>query len=224
MKDDMVLVTPFDQSIDTNDLSILDRIDKILQEAVVKKDAYIALNVCRSLYQAAKISGLALAKILYFIYANWKEFGIEDKFEDTVYEYVGLHRYTVQKYIRVWGMHEENKIPAKFEKEIIQRNILEQIPIANALKKGYEIDDEHWEKLSNASDFHEISKIVRQDIEGKEPSINALILHIDNIGSIWAYKAGQKRFIGNLEIKDEDEIVQQAIQRILTNCGIMEDS
>jgi hypothetical protein len=223
-QDELMLVTSFDQSLDTEDLSILDRIDKILEDAVKKKDAYIALNACRSLVQVSKTSGLGLAKILYYIYTDWDEFGIEDKFEDIVYEYVGLHKYTVHKYVRVWAMHQEKRIPAQFEKEIMQRNIKEQIPIANALVQGYDINEDNWEKLSNASDFNEVARIVREDIKNKEPSIDALRLRLDNMGAIWAYKAEQKRLVGALNIRDADEIVKHAVQRIINNCGIMEDS
>jgi hypothetical protein len=162
--------------------------------------------------------------MLYHIYSKWDEFEINDAFEDIVYEYVGLHKYTVQKYVRVWAMHQENKIPEKYEQDILQRNIKEQIPIANALVQGYKIDDEHWDKLVDASDFTEVAKIVREDIKGKEPSIDALRLRIDNMGAIWAYKAEKKRLVGALNVRDEDEIVKQAIQRIINNCGIMEES
>ena len=223
-QDELMLVTSFDQSLDTEDLSILDRIDKILAEAVKQKDAYIALNACKTLVQVSKTSGLGLAKILYYIYTDWEDFGIEDKFEDIVYEYVGLHKYTVHKYVRVWAMHQENRIPAKYEQDIMQRNIKEQIPIANALVQGYDINEDNWEKLSNASDFNEVARIVREDIKNKEPSIDALRLRLDNMGAIWAYKAGEKRLVGALNIKDADEIVKQAVQRIINNCGIMEDA
>ena len=174
--------------------------------------------------QVSKTSGLGLAKILYYIYTDWEDFGIEDKFEDIVYEYVGLHKYTVHKYVRVWAMHQENRIPAKYEQEIMQRNIKEQIPIANALVQGYDINEDNWEKLSNASDFNEVARIVREDIKNKEPSIDALRLRLDNMGAIWAYKAGEKRLVGALNVKDADEIVKQAVQRIINNCGIMEES
>lgn len=222
--DELMLITPFDQSIENDDLSILDRIDEILKEAIEKKNAYIALNACKSLIQVTKISGLGLAKILYFIYMNWDEFGIEDEFEDVVYEYIGLHKYTVNRYVRVWGMHQEKKIPEKFEKEILQRNIKDQIPIATAIKQGYVIEEEDWSKLANASDFQEVSQIVREDIKGKERRKGTLQIFIDSMGSIWAIKEGWRKFVGSLEIKDEDEMVQQAIQRIISNSGIRENS
>lgn len=223
-QDELLLVTAFDQSIDTEDLSILDRIDKILAEAVKKKDAYIALNACKSLVMVSKTSGLGLAKILYNVYSLWDDFGIEDKFDDVVYEYIGLHKYTVQKYVKVWAMHQEKRIPAKYEQAILQRNIKDQIPIANALVQGYKIEDEDWDKIVDASDFNEVAKIVREDIKKKEPSIDMLRLHIGAMGDIWATKAGQRRLVGALNVRDEDEIVKQAVQRIINNCGILEES
>lgn len=222
--DELMLITPLDQSIETDDLSILDRIDEILTEAIKKKNAYIAMDACKSLIQVTKISGLGLAKILYFIHTHWEEFGIEDEFNDVVYEYIGLHKYTVSRYVQVWGMHQENKIPEKFEKEILQRNIKDQIPIATAIKQGYVIEEEDWNKLANASDFQEVSQIVRQDIKGKERKKGTLIIFIDRMGSIWATKEGMKKFVGSLEIRDEDEMVQQAVQRIISNSGMRESS
>lgn len=222
--DELLLVTSFDQSVDTEDLSILDRIDKILAEAVKKKDAYIALNACKSLVMVSKTSGLGLAKILYNIFTLWDDFGIEDDFNDVVYEYIGLHKYTVQKYVKVWAMHQEKKIPAKYEQAILQRNIKDQIPIANALVQGYKIEDEDWDKIVDASDFNEVAKIVREDIKKKEPSVDMLRLHIGTMGDIWATKAGQRRLVGALNVRDEDEIVKQAVQRIINNCGILEES
>lgn len=222
--DELMLITPLDQSIDTDDLSILDRIDDILKEAIEQKNAYIALNACKSLIQVTKISGLGLAKILYFIHTHWKEFGIEDEFNDVVYEYIGLHKYTVSRYVQVWGMHQENKIPEKFEKEILQRNIKDQIPIATAIKQGYVIEEKDWNKLANASDFQEVSQIVREDIKGKERRKGTLQIFIDKMGAIWAKKEGIRKFVGSLEIRDEDEMVQQAIQRIISNSGMRESS
>ena len=210
------------QSIDNEDLSILERIDKILDKAVAEKNAYIALDACKSLVQVTKISGLGLAKILYLTFSHWDEFGINDNFEDVVYEYIGLHKYTVSHYVRVWGMHQENKIPEKYEKDILQRNIRDQIPIATALKQGYEIEDKQWDRLVNAADFQEVSQIVREDIKKKERKKGLLQIFIDDMGTLYATKEGKRRFVGTLQIKDEDEIVQQAIQRIIYNSGIRE--
>lgn len=222
--DDLMLVTAFDQSVDNQDLTILDKVGEIIDDAVKKKNAYIALNACKSLVQISRTSGLGLAKILYLIYVNWEDFGIKDEFESVVYDYVGLHKYTVNKYIRVWGMHQEKRIPEKFEEKIIQRNIRDQIPIANALKQGYKINEKEWDKLANAPDFSEVSRIVREDIKHKPMSVDALRLYLDKNGTIYAYQNNQKEIVGALNIHNENEMVQQAVQRIINNSGILEES
>jgi len=224
MNDELIISTSFDQSINSKDLSILDRVNRIVEDAIRKHNAYIALDACKALRQATKISGLGLAKILYLIYMHWDDFEIEDEFDDVVYEYVGLHRYTVQKYIKVWGMHQEKIIPAQFEEEIIQKNIGEQIPIANALKQGYKIDEQTWDKLANAPDFQSVAKIVREEVKNKPPSVDALRLYLDGVGTIWAYKGEVKAMVGTLLVHDKSEVVQQSIQRIVNNCGMMEES
>jgi hypothetical protein len=220
--DELLLVSALDQSIDTDDESVMKRVDEIWKEAIKQKNAYIALNACKSLIQITKISGIGLAKILYLIYSNWDEFDIKDDFEDIVYEYIGLHKQTVDKYVKVWEMHQDNKIPEKFEKAIMQRNIKDQIPIAIALKQGYEIKEKEWGKLANASDFSEISKIVREEVKGKEPTKGSLYLYLDKMGTIWAVRGGQREFVGSLEIHSDIEFVKQAIQRIIKNTGMME--
>jgi len=222
--DELLFVTPFDQSIDTDDLSILERVDALIKESIEKKNAYIALNACKSLLQVAKISGLGLAKILYLIYDNWEIYGVEDAFEDVVYEYIGLHKYTVNRYVRVWEMHENKKIPEKYEQRILQRNIKDQISIASAMKQGFAIADEQWDNLANAADYQEVAAIVREEIKKAEPKKGTLMLFMDDIGLIWATKEGIRKFVGSLEVKDEDEMVQQAIQRIISNAGIRESS
>jgi hypothetical protein len=220
--DDLLLTTPFDQSIDTDDLTVLDRVDKILNDAILHKNAYIALDACKALLQVAKISGLGLAKILYVIYSNWDVFEIEESFESIVYEYIGLHKYTVNRYVRVWGMHQEKQIPEQFEEKIMQRNIKDQIPIATALKQGYKIDSEQWGKLADAADFQEVSQIVREDIKGKERKKGTLLMFLNADGSIWATKEGERIYVGSLQVHDKNELVQQAIQRIMDNTPIRE--
>jgi len=222
--DELMLITSFDQSIDSDDLSVLERIDDVIKEAIEQKNAYIALSACKSLLMIAKTSGLGLAKILYLISYNWSSFEIEDEFNDVVFEHLGMHKYTVSRYVRVWEMHQEDKIPKKYEQRILQRNIRDQIPIATAIKQGCEITDKQWEKLANAADFQEVSQIVREDIKGKERKKGLLQIFIDDMGTIYATKEGKRRFVGTLQIKDNDEIVQQAIQRIISNTGIRESS
>lgn len=223
MTEDLALSGDFDQEIDADGSWLLNRIDEVIKEARERKDAFVALNFCMQLKSVIKTSGLGLAKLLYLIYHYWDEFGMEDEFEDVVYSHVGVHRHTVDRYIRVWGMYAEGKVPQQFADEIRQKNIRDQIPIANALVQGYDIEQKDWENLAAAPDYNSVSQIIMEDVKGKEPRKSALHITIDGMGVMWVKKGDEPRqLVGTLEIHSESEIVKMAIQRIMKNAGIVE--
>lgn len=219
---DLQIFDGLDQPIPADHNWALERIEEIIKESVRKKNAQIALNACTSLVQISKVSGLALAKALYLIKKNWHKYKDAGEFVEEVHSATGLHTHTIERYTKVWGMYDNACVPQEYWEEIQQRNIKEQIPIANAIYQGYDVDQDAWEKLVEAPDFSTVSKIVREDITGKPPRKNTLQLQMDDIGSIWGLHQGNRYFIGSLEVSDEEEIVQKAIERIKKGAGIME--
>ena len=219
--DDIMLVGSLDQPIVTDNGWILERIDVIIQESVQKHDAIIALNVCKQLVEISKTSGLALAKALYLIKINWDEYDVGDEFTNTVLDYTGLHQHTIDRYVSVWAMFANHNVPKDLLEEVIQRNIKDLIPVAKAIEQGYEIDRDNWEAIAEATDFAEVAKIVREDIKQKEPRKGSLQLYMDRTGTIWAFQNDERKFVGSLEVTDEDEVVQKAINRIINGSGII---
>ena len=219
--DELLVISPLDQSIEIQDEDgVLDKIRKIINESIEEKNAQKALHVCYQIVKILKLGGLALAESLYMISSHWEELGVNDEFEDTVASRTGLNRATVQRYVSVWSMYAENKIPEPYQEQIRQMNIKSQIPIALALDAGYEIDDEQWEELVEAPDFSTVNATMR-DIKGKEPRSHALLLMMDREGGIKAIKNEKQVYVGWLNIDDEDEIVQQAISRIEKGSGLL---
>src|SRR4030042_6546715 len=99
-------------------------------------------------------------------------------------------------------------------------NIKSQIPIAQALDAGYEIDDTEWEELVEAPDFSTVNAKMR-DIKGKEPRSHALLLMIDRDGGIKAIKNDVQVYVGWLNVDDENDVVHQAINRIEKGAGLL---
>lgn len=214
MSDELILFgTGLDQPIPDDDWAI-QKVDEIIQEAVQKKDPYIAIHAVQSLVKIAKLSGRALAKLLHFLRYNWEVFNSDENFDDVVYVESGLHRHTIDRYIRVHQLLLEAPV------DLSQRNMKELIPIANKIAQGWEFEKEEWNKLANAPDYATLSQDLREMTDEK-PRKSALILQIDQHGSLWATKEGQRKFVGSLEIDDEDEIVQKAINRICDNSGVL---
>ena len=218
---DLILLNGLDQSLPIDDNRILDTVDEIIKESLKRNDVYYALNACRNVKQIAQLSGIALAKFFYLIKRHWDEYGIVDNFNDTVADYVGVHSATVNKYVKIWKMHETKLIPEKFAESIRQRNIKDQVPLATMLDQGYEPDESDWEDLDNAPDFTSISAKIRE-IEGKEPSRSALLIFLSDDGQLTAMQEGETEFVGFLNIEEAGLIADKAIQRIIRSAGVME--
>lgn len=219
--DELLIISPLDQSIEVEDEDqVLDKIRKLIAKSIEEKNARKAIHICYQIVKILKLGGLALAESLYMIFSHWEELGINDTFEDTITSRTGLHRATVQRYISVWSMYAENKIPEIYIDQIKQMNIKSQIPIAQALSAGYEIKDGEWKELSEAYDFSTINAKLR-DIKGKEPRSHALVMIMDREGGIKAIKGEKQVYVGWLNLDDEDEIVQQSISRIEKGAGIL---
>jgi hypothetical protein len=218
---ELILLGGLDQSLPVEDDEILDKVDKIIAESLERKDVYYALNACKYIKQIAQLSGIALAKFFYLIHENWEQYEIGDNFNDTVADYVGVHSATVRKYVSIWKMHETKLIPEKFAEDIRQRNIKDQVPIATLVSQGYEVDDGDWQELVDAPDFTSISAKIR-DIKGREPSKSALLIFINEDGTLTAMQEGETEFVGYLNIDDAGLIGDKAIQRLLKSAGVLE--
>lgn len=219
---ELLIVGGLDQPIPTDNSWVFEQIELAIEKALEAHNPDIAINTVGTLYQLAKIAGLGLAKGLYLLKKNWYKFGLgEEEFKVMVYPKVGLHPATIERYIEVWTMFESGDVPLELKEALQQRNIKELIPIAKTVKQGYEIDPEEWEELAEAPDFNTIATIIREDIKGKPPRKGSLILMEDEIGTIWAFLDNERYFVGSLEVKSDDEAVQQSIERIRKNAGIM---
>ena len=218
---DLLLVGSMDQPLQTDNTWFLERIDEYIKKSIKEKNAYIALNAAKEIVAIGKLSGLGLAKLLYFTKKNWKKYKIKEDFDDMAYEYVGIAKVNVERYVRVWSMFDYALIPQDHVEELQQRNIKDLIPIATALHQGYDIEQDEWEAIVDAPDYNSVAKVIREDVKGKEPRKGALALYLDKKGTLWAYQDNERKFLGSLEIDDEDEIVQKALDRIIKNSGVL---
>jgi len=219
--DELLVTTGLDQPVPAHNEPILERVESIIKKSVEKRDAYIALEACKQLVEVAHLSGNALAKALYMIKVNWDKYDIDEPFENVAFAYIGLHKSTIERYISVHEMYVTKQIPSDLKDRIQQLNIKSQIPIAFALKQGYEIDRENWEELANAPDFSSVQQKIRE-IKGKEPRSGALVLMLEQDGTINVIYRGKTEFVGYLNVDSDNDAVQKAINRITKGAGILE--
>lgn len=211
-----------DQSLPTEEefAEVRSRVDRTVADAIEAADLDQATNLVRTLVKIAKISGRELARVLYQFSSHWSVFKSEETFEEWAFRESGLHPHTIERYVRVESLLTRPDIPIAVRKELSDRNMAELFPVANMIEQGYEPTEDQWHKLLLQPDDSSIRGVVRE-IKGSDPRPTALVIRIDENGSIWAVKDGVRKFAGSLEIKDESPIVQQAIDRIIKNTGML---
>jgi len=199
-------------------IETLSEVDDIIRYALENKDPEYAFKYCNGLVRGMKENGIKLSKTLWMLESNWKQFDTGDEFVPTALDYMEIHEHTITRYVRVWEMF-THYIPESSKDRLIERPMNVLIPVANAISQGYEIGDDVWKKLETSSQ-EEVREFVRE-IKGTEPRKSALTLKLDTEGSIYGITNDGYYFIGSLEIKDDSEIVQKAIERIVSNAGIL---
>lgn len=210
-----------DQSLPTEDdfLYLRQRIASLTQSALENADLDKATHLVRSLVRVAKVSGRELARVLYQFSLHWADFRVEESFEEWADRTTGLHPHTVERYVRVEALF-DLPLPEEVRTDLTDRNLAELFPIANMTAQGYDPSPEQWEKLIRQPDEASIRAVVRE-IKEAEPRPSALVLRVDEHGSIWGHRDSRRKFVGSLEVADEDPIVQQAIERIRRTAGMI---
>jgi len=200
-----------------NDDFWMDRVEEILEKALQDQDAEYALNACANLIWIAKISGKALAKMLFTLKHHWNVFSVDENFEDYAYPKLGLDKQTIVRYIKIEEMLHE--LPEEAQ-NFAQRPIQQLIPVANALAQGYEFTPEDYNKFAEMPTYKDIQSAVNE-ITGKEPRKSGVTIFLDRTGSLWASNKDERKFLGSLETTDESILVQKAITRIVDRAGVM---
>lgn len=218
--DELVIVSGLDQSLISENSGVLDWVDGLIEQSLLDHSPEPALKGLKRLIKISKTTGLGLAKGLYLLQKHWDEFDIDEPFDDIAFIELGVHKHTVDRYVDVWAMYAQAAVPQELEEQIQQQNIKAQIPIAKAIAQGYEIEEKDWVRLANAVDYSEVATIVR-DIKGKEPRKGSIQIFINSDGNIQVLSDGSWYFIGFLNVSDTNEPVMKAIERIISNGGIL---
>src|SRR4030042_39514 len=155
---DLYITTPLDQAISVEMSEELTIVDSLMRMSVHNKNLEMVYNYCRTILGDMKKKGLCLSKVLWALEQNWENYEVGDNFLDTTNSYTGLHRHTIERYVKVWQMLKD--APQDVVPELQQQSIKSLIPIAHAVSQGYEIEDDTWKKLASAPDYNTVSHII----------------------------------------------------------------
>lgn len=222
MKDELLIISGFDQDLPNSldEVGLLQRVKEEINLAADDHNVERAVQICAYFQTATKLSGKSLAQALYAFEKRWDDFGVGEDFMDYIEARIGIVRHTVERYVRVAALLES--VPEKYRPQIEKKGIQQLIPIANAVSQGYKLNDENWRSITEVGSYYEVQQIINDDVKGVEPRESALTMRLNRDGSITVYKGGEGPFfVGSLEIKDSNDLVRAAIERITKNAGIL---
>ena len=213
-----VMLTPGDKKI-------FDMVDEIIEQSVVQGDIQPAMSLGKSLRRSIQANGLALAKLLYRVREAWEVLGDDNDLYEIIYAEMGVASSTVHKYINMWDAIFANPdISDEIKGQLEGKSIKALLLLTAAAREG-EIDDETWERVSDATTSSEIRSIVR-DLRGERTSSNqAIILELNmTSGILMARKGDQYDVVGmlNVGLRQESDLIEASITRLVNSANIME--
>lgn len=214
---DQALPIEYDEIIDAVQNTLFDIIDGNEENNELR--AVRAIKVVIEMKQKVEKHGRAMVVALGIIEENWASFGIDEEFVDYAFEMSGLHRHSIERYVKLYKSYKAH--PA-----LIDKPLKAAIPISNKLAQGFEFSDETWQKLDEAPDYQTVSSILSDYTGGSGERKNQLNLWMDRSGAIWAYnKNDERKFIGSLEVSvaNDEPMIAKAIERIVHNAGILKE-
>lgn len=218
------ITTSLDQPVLFNPQPILEEVDRFYDNALLSDNpALTILNKAKEILVGFRASGLALAKILYRLKLDWRRFGINEKFEDSVWAITGINKVTIDRYVTVWGIYEQNLVPEAVRPYMLSMQMRSQVPVAKTLSQGFALKDEDWQRIINAPDNASVRAELRL-IKNQTMRKSGLMFRLKANGDLWATDStGLQHYVGWLDIESTDETVIKMINRIVDNSYIIRE-
>lgn len=225
--DDLVVTGGLDQSLPlpTEETKVvLDGVDNIITRSLEEGSPEVAFDTGRTFIKAAKLSGIALAKLAFELEKHWPEYQIDVPFSDVAMQHWGLQKVTITRYVRAWAMFANQDVPAELASSLLERPMKDLVAISTASASGYDIKPEQWQELADAPDNTTVLETLRE-VKGVPPRSNSMVIRMSRDGSLKAYSDNQSYFIGYLETEaaKDEPMIEKAINRIVNGAGILQE-
>lgn len=202
-------------------------IDNVLQELRKTNDPTVVDNAISTMIGLSKVSLFSLAHLLYGFNLWWLDTEQDkargDTFEDYIESVHGLNPTVMGRYVSIWHKRDTGQFP----KAITMRPIKDQQAIADALDQGYEISEEHWEELEDASNNTQVHAILRK-IKGKEPTKASYVGYLERSGDVVYWHQEQRFHVGYIKPVEQAEnelerkVLEKVKARALSGLGLIE--
>jgi len=205
---------------------ILSAVDAALAYVKETGDVQVAQTALTSLKGIEKVTGRAIARLLYGLQEWWDESDQEELTGDTFEDWLfSIDTEFNNTYIKRCLMIQKYESNGTFSERIIEHPIKEKQAIASHLEQGFPLNKAQWKKLERADSEYEVGEILR-DAKGKAPRKHTLSITLERNGTLTVWYQGEAFFGGHFELpKDADtelqaEALEKMIHRLTKNTGV----
>jgi hypothetical protein len=202
----------------------VEQVRLILDECENKKDPSLAFQYGRWLINSVQARGVAMAELLYGLSKLWTQFGLEEEFEDRIYNEWGISPQTTAKYTRMWRYVFDNPdVPANVKKSLIERPMATLKRLTRPAREGM-LNDKDWNNIAKASDHHEVIQIIKKIDDAPPRGTKPLTIYLYPDGQLIAFCNGERAVIGILRCTKEDlvdDVRAKAYDRIIRSAGVL---
>jgi len=213
--------------------NIFNQVDNVIALSISTGDPLLACDFGTKLEQVARVTSVALAKLLFKLYDSWDIIsagGVEDDYFNFVEAHMGYRPSTVRKYINMWeGIFEYSDLTDDVKDALAGKSMRELLKLVGAIRDGSLNETEIQAAI--ISDEQGIREIVRR-ARGEQTSSNSSIFILLEPrreggryaqGTLVAIQHGEREVIGALNLQATTDFGRKAVERIISSsAGITE--
>lgn len=200
-------------------------VDNILEEMRKSKNVDMGFEKGREYKANIQVKGLALAKLLYGMHEDWKQYGLEEAFPARVEYEWGFHRATVNQYVNVWkAVFENEDIPNDVQDQLYDRPMQTLKRLTRPVNENA-LNDEDWEELVKQPDDKSVKSFLDEKMGKSAKGRPALTISLYPDGTLYAFEGDRKVVLGVLRNSAEDlkdKTRWKGIERIKSAAGILD--
>ena len=196
----------------TNELSPLDQIDIIVNQAIEQDDPDVVFQQIRNLEEKKELIEAAKSKFFFTLDEVWEQFSVSRKesLYTQAFEKLNYHPATVDRHITLW------KFGSQMPEQIRDKPVRQTWHIAKMLSQGYEPSEDEWKSLERSESPAEVREVLRE-IKGQPPRKGSAQPYLDPEGTLYVWDEDVRENFGYLNINSSNELVQRMIARIIAD-------
>lgn len=194
----------------------------VVDNSIKARDARGLFKSIRNSFSTRHASDLQAIQLCYEANRRWKEMEFDGgDFLDYARDETGKGVETIRRYSQIGKMMNE-VVPEKYRDTLWCRPIRNLVAIAQAVDKHGNFEEDEWHQLSRCVNGQEVRLKLDEFLAKERKPTNRLTILIDRDGGLAAVKKNKREPIGMLRLEPENELIAEAVQRIIAAAGILE--